>query len=225
MNVDTGRVEAPWWNDRPVAIVGAGPSLAGIDYERFRGPWRVLAVASALWRIPWADAAYDQDSVWLRVHEARLRAVKRTTLYLCWPPSQSRHECPQIDNAIWIEGQRGDGSVSTRPDRVEVGFTSGQGSLSIACLKRARRVVLFGFDYREHGRQQHAHNEDYPWHLPPGMLDRQWPVWARKFDMARPSLDRAGVRVLNASPDSAIAAFDRCSIEDGLRALEPAGVN
>lgn len=203
-----------------MAIVGCGPSLAGFDYERIRKTGcRVLAVASALWQMPWADAAYDQDSTWLRVYEKRLRAVRGVELFLCWPPSQSRKDCPDIDNAIWIEGQRGDGSVPSRLDRVECGFTSGQGALSIAAHKRARNILLFGFDYRELGRQQHADDSLYGWHLPPGMLDRQWPTWAKKFNTAKPSLDAAGIRVLNASPDSAIPTFERCTIGDGLARL------
>jgi hypothetical protein len=180
----------------------------------------VLAVASALWQMPWCDAVYDQDSVWLRVFEKRLRETATgPELFLCWPPSQSLKDRPDIANAVWIEGQRGDGSFAERKDRVEVGFTSGQGAMNIAYHKGARRIVLFGFDYYERGKVQHARDEDYPWHLPPGMLDRQWPQWARKFNATRAHCDRLGITVHNASPDSSITAFDRCSIYEGLNAL------
>jgi hypothetical protein len=209
------------WDDRPVAIVGCGPSLAGFDHRQLNGGYcYVLAVASALWQMPWCDAVYDQDSMWLRVHEERLRSVIGPELYLCWPPSQSLKDRPNISNAIWLEGQRGDGSFAERKDRVEVGFTSGQAALNVAYHKGARRIVLFGYDYYERGKLQHARNEEYPWHLPPGMLDQQWPQWARKFNATRKHCDRVGITVFNASPASAITAFDRGPIIEGLKMLQ-----
>lgn len=215
--VDRGIVEAPWWDDRPLAIVGCGPSLRGFDHGKLCGPWRVLAVASALWKLGFADAAYDQDWIWIENSVERLRTTP-VPLYLVWPPSRSRRDAPSIPSASWIAGSLGDFTLSEDPRRVECGFTSGFGALNLARLKRARRIVLFGFDYREDGRQHHADNDAYPWHLP-GHLAKHWPMWAGKFDHAVPQLVRDGVIVVNASPDSNVAAFSKCSVEDGVSAL------
>ena len=52
-----GKVSKPFWDDKPVAVVSGGPSLADFDFERLRGA-HVLAVKDMILSIPWADAGF-----------------------------------------------------------------------------------------------------------------------------------------------------------------------
>ena len=38
-----GKIKQPFWDDKPVAVVGGGPSLSDFDFEQLRGA-HVLAI-------------------------------------------------------------------------------------------------------------------------------------------------------------------------------------
>ena len=93
------------------------------------------------------------------------------------------------------------------------GATSGYAALNVAALKRARRIVLLGYDYGLIDGRHHYHDA-YPWHH--SANDQSMPVWARQFNSAAQACRELGIEVVNASPSSAIDAFPKMSIEDAL---------
>jgi hypothetical protein len=210
-------VGEPYWGDRPVAIVGAGPSLHQFEFSRLRGPWRVIAVNQKVWDLPWADACISIDIPWIRDQAARVVATMTMPVYVAGP---EYHQCPHVPGMNYLKRSRTFG-FSDAADTVEMGGTSGYAALNFAYLKRAKFVVLFGFDYSA-ARGDHDKPEQYPWH-PVGHNARYWPRWATNFAEALPQIERAGMKVLNASPESTISAFGRCTIEQGLAALRNIG--
>lgn len=44
-----------------------------------------------------------------------------------------------------------------------------------------------------------------------------WPQWIAPFNEALPELQTLGVQVTNGSPVSAITAFPKCTVEEGIR--------
>lgn len=208
-----GTIGPPWWNDRPVAIVGAGPSLRDFRYDRLRGPWHVVAVNQSIWPLrDIAHAAISIDIPWIRGQAAE--AVKLgVPIYVAGP---EHHQCPFVEDVTYLRRSRTTG-FSERDDTIEMGGTSGYAALNFAFLKRAKSVVLFGFDYSTR-RGDHADDTLYAWH-PPGHNARYWPRWAQNFREVIPQITKAGMQVLNASPESTIDAFPKCSVDGGLAAL------
>lgn len=206
-----GAVEPPWWDDKPLAIVGAGASLKGFDFRRLDRPdLRVLAVKTAWEDLPFAAACFGLDLPWIARDAHRLRELsRRMPLYLAVPergPDVDR--LPEIPDAIWLRQTRIMGAMSERPDTIETGGNSGFGALNLAYLKRARAVYLFGFDYggAPHDPSRYAHQQ-------PGHNARYWPKWAANFLLALPQARAAGMAVVNASPSSVVTAFPRCDHE------------
>lgn len=209
-----GEVGPPWWNVKPVVIVGTGPSLKGFDFSRLEGLGWIFAVKESIWDLPFADALFSLDRPWINRQADRLRALT-IPIYLAIEP-ESRRLCAHIKNATYLTRTRFEG-LSDDPKVVQSGGNSGGGAFNLAYLKRAREIVLFGFDFSANGG--HYTDRYLDWQ-PEGHNARYFPNWGSNFRAALPQLERAGVKVLNACPESTVDAFPRCTIGEALQRLD-----
>lgn len=213
-----GNVGEPW-TDRPVALVGSGPSLRGFDYEQLRSPlWRVIAVNQAVWNVPWADACVSIDIEWIRDHAPKVIAELPAVAVFLGPPD--RPHPITIPGATHLRRRRTHG-FSDDPGAIEMGGTSGYAALNFAYLKRVHFAALFGFDYSTK-RGDHADDSLYPWH-PKGHNGRYWERWAMNFNEAFDQISRAGMSVFNASHESSIPTFPLGTVAEGVTALREVG--
>jgi hypothetical protein len=118
-------------------------------------------------------------------------------------------------NGATVVTRRLTNKLSDKPDSIITCGTSGYGALNVAYLKRARRILLLGYDYDHTGTHHHP---DYEWRKTPKRAGC-WEFWARFYDSTRAQLDAAKVEVFNASPKSAIKTFPKGTIEEGLQWL------
>jgi len=203
-----GKITKPFWDDKPVAIVGGGPSLVDFDFERLRGA-HVLAIKSAIINMPWADACFGMGdfSVW----RDRLDGMQSRVYWLAGEPERSAAK--NVTFLKRLDGQ----SLSEDPSEIYSGGTSGFGAMQICIHKKAKRVVLFGFDYDgaydngspdKHAQKKRAQSE------------ANWKIWATHFGVYVPHLNRVGISVVNACPASAISCFQKVTIDDGVEMLK-----
>lgn len=202
-----GAVDAPWWDDRPVFIIGGGPSLAGRDLSRLRERGWVLGVNRAADLAP-VDATFSLDAVFIRRRADGLAKWAETQqVYLGMPASYGG---PFIPGAIYLDRIRGTG-LSRHPGRVINGLNSGYSALNVAVLKRAKEIFLLGYDMQPTPRDALTHwHGGYPWQ------ERQhqtyYARWAALFKDAAAALP-AGVKVWNCNPHSGVRAFPFSSYE------------
>lgn len=180
-----GKVSKPYWDDRPVAVIGGGPSFRDFDPEMLRGA-HVLAVKSAIQTVPWADACFGVGdfSGW----RDKLEGAQARVYWVAETPEQP------TKNVTFLKRLDGAG-LSNDPSEVYSGGSSGFGAMQICIHKRAKEIVLFGFDYD------------------------QWPKWAEQFEVFSRYFTDHGVSVLNASPTSAIRCFQKVTVGDGAARL------
>ena len=209
-----GRVELDW-SDRPVLIVGTGPSLHGVDLSRLNGLGYVLAVKEAVWDLPFADACFGLDLPWMRRQGDRLEELaRRMPVYLAVPdqhPPVHRYS----PSAVYLQRVRGDTSLSEDPGTVESGGNSGFGAFNLAYLAHSREIFLFGYDY---GGEPYC--PDRYSHHPRGHNARYLPRWAENFRYAVRQLAAAGVTVINTSSRSSVDAFPKSDLEQALVYLD-----
>jgi len=205
-----GKVSEPWWDDRPVAIVAGGPSLRGFDFERLRGA-HVLAIKGSIFDIPWADAGFGLDMPRFEDWRDKLAAVPMRVYWAC--PEDYKKQIAPPENVTLIRRLPGEG-VSTDPRRIFTGGTSGFGALQIALLKRAKRIVLFGYDYNGdyHPSRDFRHNDRH-YERRRTQNRKNWEAWAKYFDLFKPCLK--DVEIINTKP-SAITTFEKMSIDDAI---------
>jgi len=196
----------PWWDDRPVWIVGGGPSLSGYDLSGLRSSGRVLGVNRAADLVP-CTATFTLDHNFLK---------KRTTDLTEWAQDgqevfaavadgwfDARDPIPGVTYLRRIEGKGVGRDLTT----IINGKNSGYGALCLAILKRAREIYLLGYDFRHNA---HWHG-GYPWGS--GRCQIYFERWAKRFDEIAEDLPN-GVVVWNGNVDSVVQAFPFKSYED-----------
>ena len=205
-----GKINKPFWDDKPVAVIGGGPSLIDFDFEKLRGA-HVLAVKGTIFDIPWADACFGLDTPKYKDWRHKLANVQ-SRVYWAVPEDQLQETGPPISKNITFLKRLPGQQLSDDPSVIYGGGTSGFGALQICIHKHAKQIVLFGFDYdgassaptgvgQEKRRAQNAAN---------------WAIWAEQFSVYVPYFTRHGISVVNACPASAIRCFQKVALQDGV---------
>lgn len=203
-------------------LVGSGYSLTGFDFERLRGLGRVVTVGGSMYDVPFAEAHCCIDMARM------LREVVELTEYArrmeVWLGMADQRDfmwdmAPHIPGAIYIKRLRRGNTFSDDPAAVECGCNSGYAALNLVYLKRARLVVLFGYDYSS---KPHYCEKRYA-HQAPDHNAPYWANWARIYDGVVEQARARGLEIFNASPDSRITAFPRCTPDEGVELLAHVG--
>lgn len=177
------------WKGRTVYLIGGGPSLKGFDFARLRRRGVVVAINDALLSVPWADASFTIDLVWLRNRIWPLAAFLGERIAMVpdgWvPPPPLTLECFK---------------TYLRTDEAS-GGNSGYAALAVALHRGAARVALLGYDMSGPG---HWH-KGYDWQSRFGAAD--YPRWRQQFHLLAYAAQQRGVRVINCNPKSGIKYF------------------
>lgn len=182
------------WGDKPLVILGAGPSLRGFDFKLLDDPSvRVLAVKNAVMDAPFAAACVGVDAPWLW----------KNFQMLLMQPVPIIVSFPIMDNPFypvydWLRYvPRGDHhrGLSEDPNLIHCSGCSGSSAFNYATLKGARDIMLLGFDYKDDGEHHHYDNSRYPKFMVFNM--RLWPRWAAWFRTVVDPCHRLGIRVVN----------------------------
>ena len=215
-----GKVAKPFWDDRPVAVIGSGPSIKDIDLEKLRGA-HVLAVKGMIFDVPWADAGFGIDAARYYDWLDKLANVQ-ARIYWAMPQADlAAIEAPP-KNVTLLKRDNSNGFAD--PGVISGGGSVGWAAMQICIHKQAKSIVLFGFDYCapdiQSTRDQYAmrrHEQEV----------RSWEIQAQQFALYAPFFSRNGITVANACPSSNIRCFQRVEPRDGiamLRQRTPKGV-
>jgi hypothetical protein len=218
-HISFGFIPDPYWRWDAVIIVGAGPSLKGFDFQRLRGKSKVIAVNGAMYDTPFANAWLTLDSLFIRNHQQFL-SQPGPPLFIGAPQDDWCGDPPfppKIERATYLRITRHKvNMLSATTDQVTQGCTSGFMALNFAYIKRSTLIVLLGFDYSE-DKDSHYCPERYPDRVARRSM---WKAWIGHFDFVAPQLQREHVRVINASPDSAIKNFERMTHDQAFKEID-----
>ena len=210
-----GKIEPPYWNDRPVVIVGGGPSLKNVDFRWFNSSrTHVLCVNQAMLDVPACTTGISIDFDFVHHRRERLAQLK-FPLYV----AMNTYDDP-IENAINLK-RLWDGKLSDDPETLISGGSSGYAALNLAYLKRAKLIYLFGFDYGADAG--HHYHHEYTWFN--NVNNLSWKHWAIAYHSMLPQLRDRGVRVINATTNSNITVFTRMPPAQALAELYPGSVS
>jgi tetratricopeptide (TPR) repeat protein len=215
-------------NPGVVAIIGGGPSLRGVDLTPIRDHVHGVAVNATATALPWCDVAVTHDVSHLaeRFHEFPGPVVAGV------PPRylETRGVLRRVSFRRRLVTDR----LSEVDDLLHSGgHTSAHTALNYAYLLRPVRIVLFGVDLTgfwgpdeywhrsmdDFNRRRFDRLESRP------MFDQWHAFRARKlldapavFASTVPQLQREGIEVINASPQSSLTCFPRVEPEEGVAA-------
>jgi hypothetical protein len=187
-----GKITKPFWDDKPVAVIGGGPSLQDFNYEALRGA-HVLAVKGCIFDIPWADAGFGLDMPRYKDWRDKLANVQ-SRIYWAVPEDQLDVAGPPPSRNITFLKRMDGPALSDDPSVIYGGGSADFGALQVCIHKHAKQLVLFGFDYEE----------------------TRWTAAAEHFRVFVPYFTKHGISVVNASPRSAITCFQKVALQDAV---------
>ena len=100
--------------------------------------------------------------------------------------------------------------LSLDPTIVNNGNCSGYGAVNLAFHLGVNRIILVGFDMRVVDSQHNYHNE----HRRKMKDDIYQREYIPNFDSIREPLEKEGVVIFNATPESALKCFPMVSLKD-----------
>lgn len=193
---------------RTVCIVAGGPSLAGFRWGDLTLA-NVIAINRAYEVLPFAKMLWWGDASFFRQHKTGLWS------HGCYYKATFKHGYGQDEIPEWVTTYRVSGREGFDPDPacMRTGNNSTYAAMHLCAHLGAKRIVLFGVDMKWSGDRTHWH-DGYGTAPIPGMLeDKMRPLFA---GLVQPLAER-GIEVINASPDSALDLWPRCSLSDGVR--------
>lgn len=185
-----------------MVCIGTGPSLTVEDVNACRGQ-HVIAIKDAIQLVPWADVLYCGEDRWWSHHGTSLTfSGLRYTLH---------HACGQWAQVLRFGAYDG---LCESPDSLASGHHSGYQAVNLAVHLGAKTIVLLGYDMgaRADGRTHWFGEHPYQRRKAGCSLGERVDVF---LSMLEP-LKRLGVRVLNASRETALTMFPRVSLAEAL---------
>lgn len=209
------------WHGHPAFLVGGGPSLRGFDFARLRGR-RSIGVNIAFYAfdptiifsmdtrcLNWIlNGTYDRGSF------PGLRdKFKKTAAYKTWLLTYTA----SLPDDIFIvpvhkSYQVGLDSFTFRyRDGIGHGNHSGYAALNLAVILGANPIYLLGYDCNRQPDASHWH-AGHPIPQNPTHLT----TFIKYMTNAAPIIKKAGIRVVNLNPASALRCFEFGSLEEAL---------
>jgi len=208
------------WKGRTAYLLGGGPSLSSFDFSRLAGK-RVVGVNDAYRHgkeiVP---VCFFGDSHWWHKHGHRSVEVPGEG----WVPGFLSYEGVRVTNNLchqYFEGhvricKRLGNGFSSSPDTLAWNGNSGACAINLAVLLGASTIVLLGFDM--HNRK--AEGKTVATNYYPNMVypptDQNYVTFLEQFQHVKAGCENAGVRVINANPESSLTLFPKMSIEEAL---------
>lgn len=153
---------------------------------------------------------YAGDGAWWDVYgnEAREHTVSEF-----WTIDRAKATSRRLN---YVEGAREPG-LSGSKTRIHVGRNSGYAAVSLAALWGATKIILLGFDFQRTGGASHWHGDHIGGLAGLPSMTR----WVDEIVQLGADLRRAGVKVINASRETAIQCFVRAPLSEALGSTAP----
>jgi hypothetical protein len=202
------------WEGQRCFIIGGGKSLTGFDFNRLRGE-RIITINRAVEYTPFAEIFFSIDSrFYQQLHDPReiflkptIEAFKKFEGIKCWLDTPGY---PFSNDVYAIKSARGSQITTSLHDGLFSGKNSGFGALNLAVCLKANPIYLLGFDMKLYSGVNHFHQgygNNYS-------FNPETKRWAEMFEKNADRIQKAGIKVINLTPDSNLKCFKFDSIDN-----------
>lgn len=193
-------------------IIASGPSvtedaISKVKAWREAGEKRLVAVTNTTFRsVLWADLLYAADRVWWRTYYSEVRENFKGE---CWTAAEAFRYKPGVK---YIETEPRPG-LSRIKNIIHRGGNSGYQLIGLLVNQGIKSIVLLGFDMREREGRAHHHDE----HPKPLKSNSPYSIWIPQFKDLASDASQRGIRLINATPGSALRCITPAALDDALR--------
>jgi len=195
----------PEWQGETVFLVAGGPSVTQAHVDRLKG-YRVVVVNSSFEKAPWADLLFYADKRWWHPNAAKVRRMFKGRVITC-RRFKDKEVVPPGVLAIGKSRDR----FCERPNEVYLDKTVVTGALNLMMHLGVACVGMLGVDQQRDPRTKRMHHhEEYTFALGAKVFEFQ----SKQLRAVAEPLARAGMKVINLSPDSKVDWWPRMTLED-----------
>jgi hypothetical protein len=206
---ELGPDKYPWWPDwrgECAAIVASGPSIKKLDLSILKDRIHVIAIKTNIDRCPWAEACYGCDAAWW-IDRKGLPKYGGLKFF----HGIMAKQCADDMHRVEIEMAK-DVMLVEQPLKLGNGGNSGFQAINLAVQFGATDIILVGFDLHGHGELHWYGRNKWPNANNPSQSN--FNRWRKGFEIAKSSLDKLRVNVVNTSMDSELKCFSKMSLAD-----------
>lgn len=202
---------APEWRGRTAVLVGNGTSMLAHGWEDAlrdaQSQNAILVVTNGGYQsFPFADVLMCSDRHWIAAHPD-LSGFKGSQIVVTHP--RAAEAVQQVDPRMWFIKrsfvEHGGEDIFRDPAVLVEGHTSMSTMISLAVLRGAARLILVGLDLTP-GKDMRRRTYDDSVDTPAAALVR-YDKQVRHFNRQAHWVLKHGVKVLNASPRSALEVY------------------
>ncbi len=155
----------------------------------------------------WADLLYACDGDWWEVY---IEEVKRTFPGEKWTNNNGTDA--SLVHKFGLQCIESEFEPGLGREKLRLGENSGYQAVNLAYLMGAEKIILLGFDMQRSDGKDHWHGR----HV--SGLNRSSPYknFARNFIALAADLEVEGIKVLNATRQTALDCFEKVTLEDAL---------
>lgn len=217
------------WPGETCVLLAGGPSLRDTDLKPLKQlhaqqtGLHIITINDSWQLHPYSDFQYFCDRAWWDYEQARNPRSLYSDLYADlsfsfhdmiyrgrWITcSNDFTEHPQVRH-LRLTGQSG---LELDPTGLRHGSNSGYQAINLAVNFGVSKVILLGYDMRIVKGRTHWHNEARQSDFESVMQRSMLPLFPSLIE----PLDKLGVRVINATKESALTCFPMMSLEEALK--------
>lgn len=205
------------WRGQRCFVIGGGPSLRGFDFDQLENKGRIIACNKAFLNVPFADMMIAMDvDLYRWIHSGALAKNPDTKAQI-----QVRFR-KFAGFKVWIElgNNRMDGihyvhnfrlpQVTRRfTQGIYTGNNTGVGALMAAVVLGCNPIYLLGIDGKHEGKRSHYHSG-----YPRKQMPKTAASFIHHFEFVAKPIRKAGIRVINLNPRSAVRCFKFSTINE-----------
>jgi hypothetical protein len=193
------------WNG-PVIVAAPGPSLNSDAAAACCGT-PAIVVNDAYQLLPWADVLYGCDEEWWNVRKPEFAGEKWSSHNYGPRPKNDKRRAAKRFGLRIVEGRQAKG-FALDPQYIHYGHNSGFQAVNLAIHWGGNPIILIGFDMRG----THFFGE---YERPLRQMRKSFEGWIKNFREAAETLP-PGLRIINATPKSALDCFEMMTLERAL---------
>jgi len=202
------------WPDSTVYVLGGGPSIKKLskEYLEALSDKRVVACNNS-WELTDCEILYFGDVKWWYPHWGnRGKAVKNHKGLILTSANETIGLGPRVKHL-----KRGKPfGIEENPEAISWNHNTGLSAINIAYHFGARRIVLLGFDMRMIDGEKNYHKDHKEETFKKSEYFGRFKVHMRGCPSIKKDAERLGVKIYNATPESAIKDFPIITPEEGL---------